>query len=320
MTQFTLDTGIIHFIGIGGIGMSGIAEVLFDLGYQVRGSDILENSNIDRLRTKGITIYIGQNEKNMNNASVAVVSSAIKSDNKELLTAKDLRIPILKRADMLAELMRFKKSIAVGGSHGKTTTTSMISSILVTSKSDPTIINGGIIESYQSNARLGKGAWMVVEADESDGTFTRLHATVAVVTNIDEEHLDFYKNYKNLKKSFRSFIENLPFYGFASICIDNPEALELKENIKDRKIVSYGLNSSANFTADSLVFKKGKSFFNIKIKKSTNSKEIIYKDFCISLPGKYNITNALGAISVCYELGISIVNIRKGLKNTETIQ
>ena len=320
MTQFTLDTGIIHFIGIGGIGMSGIAEVLFDLGYQVRGSDIQENSNIDRLRKKGITIYIGQNEKNMNNASVAVVSSAIKSDNKELLTAKDLRIPILKRADMLAELMRFKKSIAVGGSHGKTTTTSMISSILVTSKSDPTIINGGIIESYQSNARLGKGAWMVVEADESDGTFTRLPATIAVLTNIDEEHLDFYKNYKNLKKSFRSFIENLPFYGFASICIDNPEALELKENIKDRKIVSYGLNSSANFTADSLVFKKGKSFFNIKIKKSTNSKDIIYKDFCISLPGKYNITNALGAISVCYELGISIVNIRKGLKNFKGVK
>ena len=204
MTQFNLDTGIIHFIGIGGIGMSGIAEVLFDLGYQVRGSDIQENSNIDRLRSKGITIYIGQNEKNMNNASVAVVSSAIQSDNIELLAAKDLRIPVLKRADMLAELMRFKKSIAVGGSHGKTTTTSMISSILVTSKSDPTIINGGVIESYQSNARLGKGAWMVVEADESDGTFTRLPATVAVVTNIDEEHLDFYKDYKNLKKSFRS--------------------------------------------------------------------------------------------------------------------
>ena len=221
MSNYMKDLGIIHLIGIGGIGMSSIAEVLLNLGYKITGSDIASNKNVERLKNKGIKIFIGQKAKNVKQASIVVISSAIKKDNKELQAAYIKRIPVIRRADMLAELMRFKKSISIGGTHGKTTTTSMISAILDSAKFDPTVVNGGIIEAYGSNARLGKGEWMVVEADESDGTFTRLPSYYVVVTNIDKEHLDFYGDEIALNNAFRHFIESIPFYGVAFLCIDN---------------------------------------------------------------------------------------------------
>ena len=314
MTQFTLDTGIIHFVGIGGIGMSGIAEVLFDLGYKVSGSDIQHNSNVERLQSKGIKVYIGQRKENIYKVSVIVVSSAIKDSNRELIAARAARLPIVRRADMLAELMRFRKSIAVGGTHGKTTTTSMLSSILVYSKLDPTIVNGGIIDSYGTNARLGKGEWMVVEADESDGTFTRLPATVVALTNIDEEHLDFYGNFDNLKLAFKNFVENIPFYGFAVICNDYEETNQLIESIRDRRVISYGLNEKANYSAKNILIKKGKTFFDVVINNRSANGNHIIKNISVSLPGEYNVRNALGAIAVSYELGIDTNNIKEGLK------
>ena len=314
MTQFTLDTGIIHFIGIGGIGMSGIAEVLCDLGYKITGSDIQDNPNIERLKSKGIKINIGQKKENIQNASVIVVSSAIKNDNRELSAARLAQLPIVRRADMLAELMRFRKSIAIGGTHGKTTTTSMISSIMVNSQLDPTIINGGIIESYGSNARLGKGSWMVVEADESDGTFTRLPTTVAVVTNIDEEHLDYYGNFENLKNAFKSFIENIPFYGFSVLCVDDPEVNFMYENIQDRKLVTYGLNTQANYSAKNIKTKEGKMFFDVIVRNKSSPKLLTIKDISIAMPGEYNVRNAVGAVAVAHQLGIKNDNIKEGLK------
>tara|TARA_B100000749_G_C18429477_1_gene467288 strand:- start:493 stop:1902 length:1410 start_codon:yes stop_codon:yes gene_type:complete len=315
MTQFTLDTGIIHFVGIGGIGMSGIAEVLFDLGYKVSGSDIQHNSNVERLQSKGIKVHIGQRKENIYKVSVIVVSSAIKDSNRELIAARAARLPIVRRADMLAELMRFRKSIAVGGTHGKTTTTSMLSSILVYSKLDPTIVNGGIIDSYGTNARLGKGEWMVVEADESDGTFTRLPATIVALTNIDEEHLDFYGNFDNLKLAFKNFVENIPFYGFAVICNDYEETNQLIESIRDRRVISYGLNEKANYSAKNLLIIKGKTFFDVVVNKRSANGNHIIKNISVSLPGEYNVRNALGAIAVSYELGIDANNIKEGLKS-----
>ena len=252
MSKFMKDLGTIHLIGIGGIGMSSIAEVLINLGYKITGSDIALNKNVQRLQELGVKIYIGENAKHLKDASIVVISSAIKNNNVELNAAYVKRIPVIRRADMLAELMRFKKSIAIGGTHGKTTTTSLISAILDNAKYDPTVVNGGIIEAYGSNARLGKGDWMVVEADESDGTFTRLPSTYVVVTNIDKEHLDFYGNKNNLYRAFMHFIENIPFYGVAFLCIDNADTQKLYKEIKYRKLVSYGFNNQANVKAINL--------------------------------------------------------------------
>ncbi len=240
------DIGPIHFIGIGGIGMSGIAEVLSNLGYTVQGSDASESGNVARLREKGVTVSVGHKAENVTGADVVVVSTAIKRDNPELMAARAQRIPVVRRAEMLAELMRLKSCVAIAGTHGKTTTTSMVATLLDAGGLDPTVINGGIINAYGTNARLGAGDWMVVEADESDGTFLKLPADVAIVTNIDPEHLDHFKTFEAVQEAFRNFVENVPFYGFAVMCIDHPVVQSLVGKIEDRRIITYGINPQAD--------------------------------------------------------------------------
>ena len=313
MTKFSKDIGTIHFVGIGGIGMSGIAEVLFDLGYKITGSDIAASSNIDRLIKIGIKINIGQDAKNIVNVSILVISSAIRENNPELIAAYLKKIPIVRRADMLAELMRFKKSIAIGGSHGKTTTTSFVSALLEGAKLDPTVVNGGIIEAYGTNARLGKSDWMVVEADESDGTFNRLPATYVIITNIDREHLDFYKSFDNLLRAFRNFVENIPFYGAAFICTDFPDTENLYKDIKYRKLISFGFNEKADVKAFNIKINNNLTYFDVFINKSDIIESRTIQNIIIPLPGDYNIRNALGAIAIALELGIKEDIIKKSL-------
>ncbi|MBT6033450.1 MAG: UDP-N-acetylmuramate--L-alanine ligase, partial [Kordiimonadaceae bacterium] len=240
-----VNIGTLHFVGIGGIGMSGIAEVMHNFGYKIQGSDISENANVQRLRALGIKVFIGQKSENLEGAWGIVVSTAIKSDNSEVVAARALNMPLIRRSEMLAELMRLKWCISVAGTHGKTTTTTMVSAILDEAHYDPTVINGGIINAYGTNARLGEGDWMVVEADESDGTFIKLPSTVAIVTNIDPEHLDFYGDFENAKEAFKIFVENIPFYGFTAMCIDHPEVQVLIGKITDRKLVTYGFSPQA---------------------------------------------------------------------------
>ena len=320
MSKFMKDLGTIHLIGIGGIGMSSIAEVLINLGYKITGSDIALNKNVQRLQKLGVKIYIGENAKHLKDASIVVISSAIKNNNVELNAAYVKRIPVIRRADMLAELMRFKKSIAIGGTHGKTTTTSLISAILDNAKYDPTVVNGGIIEAYGSNARLGKGDWMVVEADESDGTFTRLPSTYVVVTNIDKEHLDFYGNKNNLYRAFMHFIENIPFYGVAFLCIDNADTQKLYKEIKYRKLVSYGFNNQANVKAINLSVRNGLTNFDVKIDGNEKLKNKIIKNISITMPGKHNVRNALASIALAIELGINTNIIKDTLKNFKGVE
>ena len=265
MQVFDNNLGVIHFIGIGGIGMSGIAEVLKNLGFEVTGSDISDNQNIKRLRNIGIKVIIGHKQENILQASIIVISSAINDDNSELKEARRKRLPIVRRAEMLAELMRFKKTISVGGTHGKTTTTSLMAAVLEKASFDPTVINGGVINSYNSNAKLGSSEWMVVEADESDGSFLKLPSTNVIVTNIDAEHLDFYKNFKELKEAFKKFINNIPFYGVAIICIDNPTIQSIISEIDDKRIITYGLSLQADFRAIEIKFKESKTYFTLEI-------------------------------------------------------
>ena len=252
MKEMPLSIGTIHFVGIGGIGMSGIAEVMRNLGYTVHGSDIAAGANVKRLEALGISVAIGHAAENVANADVVVISSAVYPDNPEVVAARSNLVPVVRRAEMLAELMRLKWAVAVGGTHGKTTTTSLISTIFDAAGYDPTVINGGIINAYGTNARLGGGEWMVVEADESDGTFVKLPATIAVVTNIDPEHLDFYGDFDTLKRAFQTFIENIPFYGFAALCIDHPEVQAMIGQITDRRIVSYGMSPQAEIRGENL--------------------------------------------------------------------
>src|ERR1700681_1255395 len=240
------DIGPIHFVGIGGIGMSGIAEVLMNLGYTVQGSDASDNANVKRLRDKGAKVSIGHKAENLDGAEVLVVSSAIKRDNPELVAAREKRLPVVRRAEMLAELMRLKSCVAIAGTHGKTTTTSLVATLLEAGKFDPTVINGGIINAYGTNSRLGAGDWMVVEADESDGTFLQLPADIAVVTNIDPEHLDHFGTFEAIKEAFRTFVENIPFYGFAVMCLDHPTGRELVDKIEDRRVITYGEDPQAD--------------------------------------------------------------------------
>ena len=240
------EIGPIHFVGIGGIGMSGIAEVLNNLGYTVQGSDASENANVTRLRDKGITVFVGHKAENAAGADVVVVSTAIKRDNPELMAARAQRIPVVRRAEMLAELMRLKSCVAIGGTHGKTTTTSMVAALLDAGDLDPTVINGGIINAYGTNARLGAGDWMVVEADESDGTFLKLPADVAIVTNVDPEHLDHFKTFDAVQDAFRNFVENVPFYGAALLCLDHPEVQKIIPRVRDRRVVTYGFSAQAD--------------------------------------------------------------------------
>ncbi len=305
--------GPIHFVGIGGIGMSGIAHVLLNLGYDVQGSDASDNANVKSLREKGARVFIGHDAANLGDAAVVVVSTAIKRDNPELAAAREKRLPVVRRAEMLAELMRLKQCVAVAGTHGKTTTTSLVATLLDAGGVDPTVINGGIINAYGANARLGLGEWMVVEADESDGTFLKLPADVAVVTNIDPEHLDHFKTFDAIKEAFRAFVENLPFYGFAVMCLDHVTVQELVGKIEDRRVVTYGENPQADVRLSNIDLTGGMSRFNVTIRDRLHGREVELNDLVMPMPGHHNALNATAAIAVAYELGVSVENIRKGL-------
>ncbi len=309
------DIGPVHFVGIGGIGMSGIAEVLQNLGYRVQGSDVAEGANVERLRAKGIAVAVGHRADNLGLAEVVVVSSAIKRDNPELVAARERHLPIVRRAEMLAELMRFGQAIAIGGTHGKTTTTSLVAALLDAGGLDPTVINGGIINAYGTNARMGAGDWMVVEADESDGTFVKLPADIAVVTNIDPEHLDHYGTFDAAKAAFRQFVENVPFYGFAVMCLDHPEVQALVSRIEDRRIITYGENPQADARFFDMKVDGGTSRFQVVIRDRITGAEDALSDLELPMPGRHNVSNATAAIAVAHRLGISADAIRRGLKS-----
>jgi UDP-N-acetylmuramate--alanine ligase len=307
------DIGPIHFVGIGGIGMSGIAEVLANLGYHVTGSDVAESANVKRLREKGIAVAIGHDAKNVEDAAVVVVSSAIKRDNPELVAARTKRLPVVRRAEMLAELMRLRSAVAIAGTHGKTTTTSMVAALLDAGGLDPTVINGGIINAYGTNARLGAGNWMVVEADESDGTFLKLPADVAIVTNVDPEHLDHFQTYDAVKAAFQAFVENVPFYGFAVMCTDHPEVQTLVGRIIDRRVITYGENPQADVRLMNLSHANGASSFSVVFRGRDGEDKHVIADLTLPMPGRHNALNATAAITVARELGVDDARIRKAL-------
>ena len=307
------NIGPIHFVGIGGIGMSGIAEVLQTLGYTVQGSDLSDGANVVRLRDKGIEVKVGHNADNLGDAEVVVVSSAIKSDNPELMAARERVLPVVRRAEMLAELMRFKSAIAIGGTHGKTTTTSMVAALLEAGQKDPTVINGGIINAYGTNARMGDGDWMVVEADESDGTFVKLPADVAVVTNMDPEHLDHYGDFDAVKEAFTRFVENVPFYGFAVMCTDDADVQQLVGQIADRRIVTYGDNPQADVRFSDVRAEGGSTRFNVVIHNRRSDEVVEIPNLLLPMPGHHNVSNATAAIAVANSLGVSADDIRDGL-------
>ncbi|MGO4672839.1 UDP-N-acetylmuramate--L-alanine ligase [Bosea sp. 2YAB26] len=305
--------GSIHFVGIGGIGMSGIAEVLHNLGYKVQGSDASDNANVRRLADKGIKTFVGHAAENIEGAEVVVVSTAIRRDNPELTAAREQRLPVVRRAEMLAELMRLKSCVAVAGTHGKTTTTSLVATLLEKGGLDPTVINGGIINAYGTNARMGESDWMVVEADESDGTFLKLPADVAIVTNIDPEHLDHFKTFDAIKEAFRSFVENLPFYGFAVMCIDHPTVQGLVGQIEDRRVVTYGENPQADFRLIDIDLSGGQARFTLLIRDRKRGRDEVVRDLVMPMPGHHNALNATAAIAVAYDLGIPVEKIREAL-------
>jgi UDP-N-acetylmuramate--alanine ligase len=307
------DIGPVHFVGIGGIGMSGIAEVLCNLGYTVTGSDVSDSANVKRLRDKGIKVAIGHAAGNIDGADVVVVSSAIKRDNPELIAARAQRRPVVRRAEMLAELMRLKSSVAIGGTHGKTTTTSLVATLLDAGGFDPTVINGGIIEAYGTNARLGAGDWMVVEADESDGTFLKLPADIAIVTNVDPEHLDHFKTFEAVQQAFRSFVENVPFYGFAVMCTDHAVVQQLVGRIEDRRIITYGENPQADVRLVNLDHANGSSRFTVVFRDRAGETAHEISGLTLPMPGRHNALNATAAIAVAHELGIGDEMIRKAL-------
>ncbi|MEO0635714.1 MAG: UDP-N-acetylmuramate--L-alanine ligase, partial [Pseudomonadota bacterium] len=311
--KMPLEIGLIHFVGIGGIGMSGIAEVLHNLGYKVQGSDMAESANVERLRAKGIPVAVGQKSENLGDAEVVVVSTAIKADNPELIAARERLLPVVRRAEMLAELMRFRRAVAVGGTHGKTTTTSMVGALLEAGSLDPTIINGGIINAIGTNARMGEGDWMVVEADESDGTFLKLPADVAIVTNIDPEHLDHYGSFDAVKEAFETFIKNVPFYGFGVVCLDHSEVQNLVANVSDRKLITYGANPQGDVRFTNVRNEGAVSIFDLTIRDRMGGEERLETDIRLPMPGLHNISNATAAIAVALELGVSVEDIRKGL-------
>ena len=292
------NIGLVHFVGIGGIGMSGIAEVLHNLGYKVQGSDQADNANVQRLKGKGIKVFVGHCADNLGDAEVVVVSTAIKRDNPELVAAREKFLPIVRRAEMLAEIMRFRNAVAIGGTHGKTTTTSMVATLLDAGGLDPTVINGGIINAYGTNARMGEGEWMVVEADESDGTFLKLPADVAVVTNIDPEHLDHYGSFDKVREAFRQFVENVPFYGFGVMCIDHPEVQALVSKIVDRRLVTYGENPQADVRFSGLRMDGATSVFDVTIRDRKSGKVTEIRELRLPMPGRHNVSNATAAIAV----------------------
>jgi UDP-N-acetylmuramate--alanine ligase len=311
MKGVATDIGTIHFVGIGGIGMSGIAEVMANLGYRVQGSDIAEGYVVEGLRKRGITVFIGHRAENLGDAAVVVTSTAVKRDNPEVVAALEARVPVVRRAEMLAELMRLKSTVAIAGTHGKTTTTSMVAALLDAGGVDPTVINGGIINSYGSNARLGASDWMVVEADESDGSFLRLDGTIAVVTNIDPEHLDHYGSFDRVKDSFVEFIENVPFYGAAVLCIDHPVVQAIIPKVRDRRVITYGFSAQADVRGEGVTPVPGGNRFTAVLRQRDGSFRRI-EDIELPMPGRHNVQNALAAVAVAREMGVSEEIIRTG--------
>lgn len=305
MRGIPFDIGTVHFVGIGGIGMSGIAEVMHNLGYSIQGSDMSANANVKRLESLGVPVSVGQKAENIGDAKVIVVSTAIREDNPEVIEARAQSLPIVRRAEMLAELMRLKWCVSVAGTHGKTTTTSMVATVLEAAGIDPTVINGGIINSYGTNARLGEGEWMVVEADESDGTFVKLPATIAVVTNLDAEHLDFYGTFDAEKAAFKQFLERVPFYGAAVLCIDHPEVQALISHIQGRKYITYGLSAQADVRAVNMGAAGGKVTFDVDVRDRTTGDVRKIGGFSMPMPGDHNVQNALAAIAVGLEMHVS---------------
>lgn len=310
-TKLPGDVGPIHFVGIGGIGMSGIAEVLLNHGYVVQGSDLKASKITDRLVELGAHVFVGQKAQNIDDAEVVVISSAIKPGNAELDAARARGLPIVRRAEMLAELMRLKSNIAIAGTHGKTTTTTMVAALLDEGKFDPTVVNGGIIHAYGSNARKGEGEWMVVEADESDGTFNRLPATIAIVTNIDPEHMEHWGTEEALHKGFYDFVSNIPFYGLAVCCTDDPDVQALVGKITDRRVVTYGFNAQADVRAVNLTYEAGVAHFDVALQ----AEDMMIEGCSLPMPGDHNVSNALSAIAVARHLGMKGDEIRKALAN-----
>lgn len=315
MKGIPFDIGTVHFIGIGGIGMSGIAEVMHNLGYSVQGSDMAENANVVRLRGMGIDVKVGQRAENLGEAKVVVISSAIRKENPELVAAREKLLPIVRRAEMLAELMRLKWCVSVAGTHGKTTTTSMVAAVLEAAHIDPTVINGGIINSYGTNARLGEGDWMVVEADESDGTFVKLPATIAVVTNMDAEHLDFYGTFEAEKEAFKAFLDRIPFYGAAILCIDHPEVQGLLTHLHGRKYVTYGMSAQADVRALNIVSKHGAVSFDVLVRARLEGEDRVIEGVRLPMPGMHNVQNALAAIAVGLEMKVDDDTLKAAFAN-----
>ena len=312
-TRVPLGIGAIHFIGIGGIGMSGIAEIMHNLGYKVQGSDAAENANVKRLIGLGIKVHIGHNAANLKDVDAVVYSSAVKPGNVEFDAARALSLPLVRRAEMLAEIMRLRSCIAIAGTNGKTTTTTLVAALLDAGGMDPTVVNGGIINAYGTNARLGAGEWVVVEADESDGTFLRLPATVAVVTNEDPDHLDFYGSFDNMRDAFQRFVENVPFYGFAVLCIDHPEVQAMVGRITDRRMITYGFSPQADARAVNVSFSEGLSHFDCVFTDRRKNSEERMEGMTLPMPGEHNVQNALAAIVVARQLGVPDAVIKKGL-------
>ncbi len=319
MRALPLSIGTIHFVGIGGIGMSGIAEVLHNLGYSVQGSDVADNPNVRRLRGLGIPVMVGHAAENIGEATVVVVSSAIRPENAELAAARAALLPVVRRAEMLGELMRLKWSIAVAGTHGKTTTTSLVAAVLEGASYDPTVINGGIINAYGTNTRLGAGDWMVVEADESDGTFIKLPATIAIVTNIDPEHLDHFGTFDGVKAAFDSFVQNIPFYGFAALCIDHPEVQAMIPRVADRRIVTYGFSPQADVRAMNVDTSPDGSVFDIEITGRGGESRRIDR-IHLAMLGRHNVQNACAAIAVANEMQIEDDSIRGALSKFQGVK
>ncbi len=313
MRALPLDLGIMHFVGIGGIGMSGIAEILKNLGYSVQGSDIADSANVRRLRALGIPVAIGHRAENLGEASVVVVSSAVKPDNPEVAAARAKLLPVVRRAEMLGELMRLKWSVAVGGTHGKTTTTSMVAALFEAAGLDPTVINGGIINAYGTNARLGAGEWMVVEADESDGTFVKLPATIAVVTNMDPEHLDFYGTFEAMNRASEAFVQNIPVYGFAVLCIDHPVVQATIARASDRRIVTYGMNPQADVRAVNVRLGPDGARFDVAITDRVHGAERSIAGLTLPMFGAHNVQNALVPVAIASEMGIAEDALRRAL-------
>ncbi len=320
MRALPREIGPIHFIGMGGIGMSGIAEVLHNLGYSVQGSDLAESANVRRLRAMGITVHIGHSAENLDEAAIVVTSSAVKPDNPEVLAARDHWIPVVRRAEMLSELMRLRWSVAVGGTHGKTTTTSMIGWVMECGGFDPTVINGGIINAYGTNARLGAGEWMVVEADESDGSFVKLPATVAVVTNMDPEHLENYASFDEVRQAYDAFVGNVPFYGFAALCLDHPEVQALIGRIADRRVVTYGMTPQADVYGTNLRPTGNAYEFDVVIRDRISETTRQVDNVFLPMVGRHNVSNALAAIAVAQEMRIPDAAIVDALKRFEGVK